>query len=208
MARASTSRFLQTAKVNEVKGWILFFPAASSWQQWWLVLPLGVDASADGMQFGEKGNRSKRKQRERRSPDCNGARESSYVRDEPCQQVSFRSWEMSPASGASDTCAGAHDGNAPNRNRHRGCQPEDFKLHELRMGTAKGAGEITPIFPAERLVVRATEETSQNSWTSWWPRPTLEPRGTNCGREESLGSLLVTETPLNQPLISICRSFS
>jgi len=59
-------------------------------------------------------------------------------------------------------CGAAYDRQAETEFVVEGCDPRGFKLHELRtMGTAKGANEIITYVSLKRLVVRATEETSQ-----------------------------------------------
>ena len=93
------------------------------------------------------------------------ARDSSYVRNEPCR-ASQRSLsgEFSFSSGPDDSCAVLlTSAKLTQKSSAKDATPEDFKLHELKtMGTAKGTNEtITYISLATGLVVRATEEASQ-----------------------------------------------
>jgi hypothetical protein len=93
------------------------------------------------------------------------ARESLYVRNEPCQAGELSiSGEISAANGPSDTCAVLlTTATLKQKSSPKDATPEDFKLRELKtMGTAKGTNEvITYISLTSGLVVRATEEASQ-----------------------------------------------
>src|SRR5256885_15174909 len=97
------------------------------------------------MKFGEKW---KLEQAEHIGAPISGlhwARESMYVRDEPCQasQLSIMG-DLSASSGPPDTCAVLlTTATLKQKSSSKDATPEDFKLHELRtMGTAKGAAEI------------------------------------------------------------------
>ncbi len=93
------------------------------------------------------------------------ARDSSYVRDEPCGPAQLSvTGEVTPSSSASDTCAVLlTTARLVQKSSPKDATPEDFKLHQLKtMGTAQGSNElITYISLTSGLVVRATEQASQ-----------------------------------------------
>src|ERR1700674_1746222 len=152
--------------VNKVIGLDSLFPEQQqAWQQWVARFALAWTLPADGMKFGEKWKSEQAEQAGAPIAGLHWARESSYVRDEPCQasQLSIMG-DVSASSGPLDTCAVLlTTATLKQKSSSKDATPEDFKLHELRtMGTAKGAGEIiTYISLKSRLVVRASEETSQ-----------------------------------------------
>ncbi len=164
--------------VNEVKGLDTLFPEQQqAWQQWVARFALAWTLPADGMKFGEKWKSEQAEQAGAPIAGLHWARESSYVRDEPCQasQLSIMG-DVSASSGPPDTCAVLlTTATLKQKSSSKDATPEDFKLHELRtMGTAKGAGEIiTYISLKSGLVVRDAKSHSE--------------------------VLLVTETLLNQP---------
>lgn len=93
------------------------------------------------------------------------ARDSSYVRDEPCApaQLAFTG-EVTPPNGSADNCAVLlTTAKLVQKSLPKDATPEDFKLHQLKtMGTAKGSNEIiTYISLSTGLVVRATEDATQ-----------------------------------------------
>src|ERR1700682_1314697 len=152
--------------VNKVIGLDSLFPEQQqAWQQWVGRFALAWTLSANGMKFGEKWRSQQAEQAGAPIAGLHWARESIYVRDEPCQasQLSITG-DVSASSGPLDTCAVLlTTATLKQKSSSKDATPEDFKLHELRtMGTAKGAGEIiTYISLKSRLVVRASEETSQ-----------------------------------------------
>jgi hypothetical protein len=93
------------------------------------------------------------------------ARDSSYVRDEPCGPAQLSpTGEATPPNRLAETCAVLlTEAKLVQKSSPKDATPEDFKLHELKtMGTAKGSNElITYISLTTGLVVRATEEASQ-----------------------------------------------
>ncbi len=152
--------------VNSVKGLDSLFPEQQqAWQQWVARFALVWTLPANGMKFGEKWKSQQAEQAGAPIAGLHWARESIYVRDEPCQasQLSITG-DVSASSGPPDTCAVLlTTATLKQKSSSKDATPEDFKLHELRtMGTAKGAGEIiTYISLKSGLVVRASEETSQ-----------------------------------------------
>jgi len=93
------------------------------------------------------------------------ARDSSYVRDEPCSPAQLSlTGEATPSNGPMDTCAVLlTTAKLVQKSSPKDATPEDFKLHALKtMGTARGSNEIiTYISVSTGLVVRATEEANQ-----------------------------------------------
>jgi len=190
--------------VNEVKGLDTLFPEQQqAWQQWVARFALAWTLPADGMKFGEKWKSEQAEQAGAPIAGLHWARESSYVRDEPCQasQLSIMG-DVSASSGPPDTCAVLlTTATLKQKSSSKDATPEDFKLHELRtMGTAKGAGEIiTYISLKSGLVVRATEETSQFMDVVVAKADGSNRVHYNVDAKSHSEVLLVTETLLNQP---------
>ena len=190
--------------VNEVKGLDTLFPEQQqAWQQWVARFALAWTLPADGMKFGEKWKSEQAEQAGAPIAGLHWARESSYVRDEPCQasQLSIMG-DVSASSGPPDTCAVLlTTATLKQKSSSKDGTPEDFKLHELRtMGTAKGAGEIiTYISLKSGLVVRATEETSQFMDVVVAKADGSNRVHYNVDAKSHAEVLLVTETPLNRP---------
>ena len=93
------------------------------------------------------------------------ARDSIYVRDEPCAPAQLSvTGEVSPPTGSTGACAVLlTTAKLVQKSSTKDATPEDFKLHQLKtMGTAKGSNEIiTYISLSTGLVVRATEDATQ-----------------------------------------------
>lgn len=93
------------------------------------------------------------------------ARDSSYVRDEPCAPAQLAvNGEVTPPNGSTGTCAVLlSTAKLVQKSSPKDATPEDFKLHQLKtMGTVKGSNEIiTYISLSTGLVVRATEDATQ-----------------------------------------------
>ncbi len=190
--------------VNNVKGLDSLFPEQQqAWQQWVARFALAWTLPADGMKPGEKWKSEQAEQGGAPIAGLHWARESEYVRDEPCQasQLSLTG-DLSPSSGPHDTCAVIlTNATLKQSSSSKDATPEDFKLHELRtMGTAKGTSEIiTYISLKSGLVVRATEETSQ--FMDVVVAQAYGPNGVryNVNAMSHAEVLLLTETPLNHP---------
>ena len=190
--------------VNEVKGLESLFPEQQqAWQQWVARFALAWTLPADGMKFGEKWKSEQAEQAGAPIAGLHWARESMYVRDEPCQasQLSILG-DVSASSGPPDICAVLlTTATLKQKSSSKDATPEDFKLHELRtMGTAKGAGEIiTYISLKSGIVVRATEETSQFMDVVVAKADASNRVHYNVDAKSHSEVLLLTETPLNQP---------
>jgi hypothetical protein len=190
--------------VNSVKGLDSLFPEQQqAWQQWVARFALAWTLPANGMKFGEKWKSEQAEQAGSPIAGLNWARESIYVRDEPCRasQLSIMG-DVSASSGPSDTCAVLlTTATLKQKSSSKDATPEDFKLHELRtMGTAKGTNEIiTYISLQSGLVVRATEETSQFMDVLVAKADGSNRVHYNVDAKSHSEVLLVTETPLNRP---------
>ncbi len=190
--------------VNSVKGLDSLFPEQQqAWRQWVARFALAWTLPADGMKLGEKWKSEQAEQAGAPIAGLHWARESIYVRDEPCRasQLSIMG-DVSGPSGAPDTCAVLLTTSAlKQKSSSKDAIPEDFKLHELRtMGTAKGTDEIiTYISLKSGLVVRATEETSQFMDVVVATADGANRVHYNVDAKSHSEVLLVTETPLKQP---------
>jgi hypothetical protein len=190
--------------VNNIKGLESLFPEQQqAWQQWVARFALAWTLPPDGMKSGEKWKSEQAEQAGAPIAGLHWARESIYVRDEPCQasQLSLTG-DVSASSGPPETCAVLlTTATLKQKSSSKDATPEDFKLHELRtMGTAKGTGEIiTYISLKSGLVVRATEETSQFMDVMVAKADGSNRVHYNVDAKSHSEVLLVTETPLNQP---------
>jgi hypothetical protein len=190
--------------VNNVKGLDSLFPdQQQAWQQWVARFALAWTLPANGIKSGEKWKSEQVEQVGAPIAGLNWARESMYVRDEPCHasQISLVG-EVSASSGPPETCAVLlTTAKLKQNSSSKDTTPEDFKLHELRtMGTAKGTGEIiTYISVKSGLVVRATEETSQFMDVVVAKADGSNRVHYNVDAKSHAEVLLVTETPLNRP---------
>jgi hypothetical protein len=195
---------LADGSVNGVKGLDSLFPEQQqAWQQWVARFALAWTLPANGMKFGEKWKSEQAEQAGSPIAGLNWARESIYVRDEPCQasQLSIMG-DVTASSDPSDTCAVLLTTAAlKQKSSSKEATPDDFKLHELRtMGTAKGTNEIiTYISLKSGLVVRATEETSQFMDVMVAKADGSNRVHYNVDAKSHSEVLLVTETPLNRP---------
>jgi hypothetical protein len=190
--------------VNNITGLDSLNPEQQqAWQQWVARFALAWTLPANGMKFGEKWKSEQAEQAGAPIAGLNWARESVYVRDEPCRasQLSIMG-DVSASSGPSETCAVLlTTATLKQKSSSKDATPEDFKLHELRtMGTANGAGEIiTYISLKSGLVMRATEETSQFMDVVVATADGSNRVHYNVDATSHSEVLLVTETSLNQP---------
>jgi len=190
--------------VSDVKGLDSFFPdQRQAWQQWVARFALAWTLPANGVKSGEKWKSDQAEQMGAPIAGLNWARESAYVRDEPCHASQLsRAGEFTSSSGPPETCAVLlTTATLKQKSSPKNATPEDFKLHDLRtMGTAKGTSEvITYISRKSGLVVRATEETSQ-----FMNVVVAKADGSNGVRynveaKSHAEVLLVSETPLPRP---------
>src|SRR6266850_1688372 len=190
--------------VEKMNGLDSLFPEQQqAWQQWVARFATAWTLPQNGVKLGEKW---KSEQPESGGAPIAGlywARESTYVRNENChaQQLSI-SGELSPSSGAPETCAVLLTTATLKQNSSpKDATPEAFKLHELKTrGTAKGANEIiTYISLKTGLVVRATEEAHQSMDVTVAKADESNHVHYNVDAKSHSEVLLVTETPLTHP---------
>src|SRR5258708_23238747 len=131
--------------LGDVNGLDSLFPEQQqAWQQWVARFALAWTLPPSGLKSGETW---KFQQAERSSTPIAGlqwARDSTYVRDEPCQasQLSLTG-DVSPNSVPSDTCAVLlTTAKLKQNSSSKNATPKDVTLHELRtMRPAKGTNE-------------------------------------------------------------------
>ncbi len=190
--------------VSEVKGLDSLFPEQQqAWQQWVARFALAWALPPDGMKSGEKWKSEQVEQSSTPIAGLQWARDSLYVRDEPCHasQLSLTG-DVAPARGPSDTCAVLlTTAKLKQNSSSKDATPEDFKLHELHTsGTARGTNEIiTFVSLKSGLVVRATEEATQFMDVVVAKTDGSNRVHFNVDAKSHGEVLLVTETPLNQP---------
>ena len=136
-----------------------------AWQEWANRFAAAWALPEQGVKIGEKWKS------EKPEPDASPiaalvwARDSYYVRNEPCRASQMTlSGEFSPSSGPDDSCAVLlTSAKLTQKSSPKDATPENFKLHELKtMGTAKGTNEtIAYLSLSTGLLVRATEEANQ-----------------------------------------------
>jgi len=135
------------------------------WQAWLARFAVAWTLPVQRAKFGDKWKVEQPEQAASPIAALTWARDSSYVRDEPCSpgQLSMTG-QATPPNRLAETCAVLlTEAKLVQKSSPKDATPEDFKLHELKtMGTAKGSNElITYISLATGLVVRATEDASQ-----------------------------------------------
>jgi len=190
--------------VNDVKGLDSLFPEQrQAWQQWVARFALAWTLPSNGMKLGEKWKSDQSEQAGAPIAGLNWARESLYVRDEPCHasQLSLTG-DVSASTDPPDTCGVLlTTAKLKQNSSSKDATPEDFKLHDLRtMGTAKGANEvITYVSLKTGLVVRATEETSQFMDVVVAKADGSNGVHYNVDAKSHSEVLLISETPLNRP---------
>lgn len=190
--------------VNGIKGLDSLSPdQRQAWRQWASRFAVAWTFPSGAAKLGEKWKSEESEQASAPLAGLHWERETTYVKDEPCQLSRLSlAGEVSPSAAPSDTCAVLlTTANLKQKSSSKEATPKDFKLHELRTaGTAKGSNEIiTYISLKTGLVVRATEDSSQSMDVV-----VAKADGSN-GVRYSIDAkshsevLLVTETPLNQP---------
>ena len=190
--------------VNNINGLDSLFPEQQqAWRQWVARFALAWTLPAIGVKSGEKWKSDQSEQAGAPIAGLQWARDSMYVKDEPCQprQLSI-SGDVAVVDGPPDTCAVLlTTSTLKQKSSSKDATPEDFKLHELRTrGTAKGTSEIiTYISLKTGLVVRATEETSQFMDVIVAKADGSNGVRYNVDAKSHSEVLLVTETLLTQP---------
>ncbi|HEY6943890.1 MAG TPA: hypothetical protein VI431_02030 [Candidatus Acidoferrum sp.] len=135
------------------------------WQEWLARFAMAWTLPAQRAKIGDKWKIEQPEPAASPIATLTWARDSSYVRDEPCAPAQLSiSGEVTPSNGTTGICAVLlTTAKLVQKSSPKDATPEDFKLHQLKtMGTAKGSNEIiTYISLATGLVVRATEDATQ-----------------------------------------------
>ena len=135
------------------------------WQQWVARFAVNWTLPVQGTKIGDKWKSEQPEQAASPIAPLIWARDSTYVRNEPCRASQLSTaGEISPSSGPTDECAVLlTTARLVQKSSAKDATPETFKTRELKtMGTAKGTNEIiTYISLTTGLVVRATEEANQ-----------------------------------------------
>jgi hypothetical protein len=136
-----------------------------SWQEWLARFAMAWAIPAERTKIGDKWRIEEPEWAASPVAALTWARDSSYVRDEPCNPAQLSdTGEITPANGATDRCAVLlTNAKLVQRSSPKDATPPDFKLHQLKTtGTARGSNElISYISLATGLLVRATEEANQ-----------------------------------------------
>lgn len=135
------------------------------WQEWLARFAMAWALPSTSAKIGERWKTDQPEPAASPIAALSWARDSSYVRDEPCAPAQLSlTGEVTPPNASTDTCAVLlTDAKLLQKSSPKDATPEDFKLHQLKtMGTAKGSNEIiTYISLTTGLVVRATENATQ-----------------------------------------------
>lgn len=135
------------------------------WQEWLARFAMAWALPSPSAKIGDKWKTDQPEPAASPIASLSWARDSSYVRDEPCAPalLSFTG-DVTPPNGPTGTCAVLlTTAKLMQKSSPKDATPEDFKLHQLKtMGAAKGSNEIiTYISLSNGLVVRATEDAAQ-----------------------------------------------
>jgi hypothetical protein len=196
---------LPDGRLDQVTGLDALFPEQQqAWHEWASRFLLAAAFRTPGVRIGQKWNSEEAEKSPSPIAGLRWMRESTYVRDEPCGAVQLTVQDsVAPSSDAEpETCAVILTTAALKQaSNAKNATPEDFKLHELRTaGTARGANRIiTYISLKTGLLVRATEEASQQMTVT-----VAKANGSNrvhydVNAKSRSEVLLVSETPLNKP---------
>ena len=135
------------------------------WQEWLSRFTMAWALPSSGAKIGDKWKVDQPEPAPSPIASLIWARDSSYVRDEPCAPAQLSAiGEVTPPSSSADNCAVLlTTAKLVQKSSPKDATPEDFKLHQLKtMGAAKGSNEIiTYISLSSGLVVRATENATQ-----------------------------------------------
>lgn len=135
------------------------------WQEWLARFTMAWVLPSPSAKIGDKWKTEQAEPTPSPIAVLSWARNSSYVRDEPCDPAQLSvTGEVTPPNGSAGICAVLlTTAKLVQKSSPKDATPEDFKLHQLKtMGTAKGSNEIiTYISLSTGLVVRATENATQ-----------------------------------------------
>ena len=137
-----------------------------AWQEWIARFALAWTFPSGGVRLGEKWKSEHAEPSPAPIAGLIWARESTYVRNEPCRVTQLLSVGEAPSALApAETCAVVlTKAKLKQKSSPDDSTPEAFRLHNLRTaGTAEGLNEIiTYIALRTGLLMRATESASQS----------------------------------------------
>jgi len=195
---------LPDGSTEKINGLDAFPPEQQQiWQEWVARFAVAWTLPAEGVKIGDKWKVEQLEQSASPIAALIWARDSRYVRNEPCRP-SQRSitGEISPSGGLADECAVLlTTAKLVQKSSAKDATPETFKLRKLKtMGTAKGTNQIiTYISLTTGLVVRATEEANQQMDVIIAKSDGSNGVRYNIDATSRSEVLLVTETPLTSP---------
>jgi hypothetical protein len=157
---------LPDGRVDQVTGLDALFPEQQqAWQEWVSRFLLGAELRTSRVRISQKWSSAEAEKSPAPLAGLRWARQSTYVRDEPCRAVQVTlQGSVAPSDAEAETCAVILTTAILNQDSNeKNATPEDFKLHELRTaGTARGANRIiTYISLKTGFLVRASEEATQ-----------------------------------------------
>ena len=157
---------LPDGSLEQVTGLDAFLPEQQqAWHEWASRFLLAAGFAPKGAHLARKWSSEEIESSPSPIAGLHWLRESTYVRDEPCNAVRLTvDGTLTPSDAQPDTCAVILTTAALKQaSKAKDTTPDDFKLHELRTaGTAHGANRIiTYISLKTGLLVRATEEATQ-----------------------------------------------
>jgi hypothetical protein len=195
---------LPDGSLEQVAGLDAFLPEQQqAWHEWASRFLLAATFRGSGVRVTQKWNSEESEQSPSPIAGLRWARESTYVRDEPCRTMQLTvQGTLARSDAEPETCAVILTNAALKQDsKAKDTTPEDFKLHELRTnGTARGANRIiTYISLKTGLLVRASEEATQQMNVT-----VAKADGSNRVRydvkaESRSEVVMVSETPLNNP---------
>lgn len=192
---------LPDGRLDRVSGLDALFPEQQqAWQEWASRFLLAAGLRTAGVHIAQKWNSEEAEKSPSPLAGLRWMRESTYVRDEPCQAVQLTvQGSVAPSDAELETCAVILTTAVLKQDSNKNATPEDFKLHELRTaGTAHGTNHIiTYISLKTGIPIRATEEATQQMDVT-----VAKADGSNRVRYDINAKsrsevLLVSETPLN-----------
>ena len=195
---------LPDGSFEQVTGLDAFLPEQQqAWHEWASRFLLAATFRGPGVRVAQKWNSEESEQSPSPIAGLRWARESTYVRDEPCRTMQLTvQGNLAPSDAEPETCAVILTNAALKQNsKAKNTTPEDFKLHELRTnGAARGANRIiTYVSLKTGLLVRATEEAAQQMNVTVAKADGSNRVHYDVNAESSSEVVMVSETPLNNP---------
>jgi hypothetical protein len=193
---------LPDGSLEQVAGLDAFLPEQQqAWHEWASRFLLAATFRGSGVRVAQKWNSEESEQSPSPIAGLRWARESTYVRDEPCRTMQLTvQGTLARSDAEPETCAVILTNAALKQDsKAKNTTPEDFKLHELRTnGTARGANRIiTYISLKTGLLVRASEEATQQMNVTVAKADGSNRVHYDVKAESRSEVVMVSETPLN-----------